>query len=159
MNLGKVDLINGSITSSMLRFALPLMLGNLLQQCYNIADTLIVGRVLGAEALAAVGSSYALIVFVTSIFIGLSMGCSAVFSMQYGAGDMEGLRQSIFSSVLLVGGVTVLLNVSSLLFLSPIIELLQTPCELQGLVYDYLFTPFCRKFSCTVDFPCHICCT
>lgn len=142
MNLGKVDLINGSITSSMLRFALPLMLGNLLQQCYNIADTLIVGRVLGAEALAAVGSSYALIVFVTSIFIGLSMGCSAVFSMQYGAGDMEGLRQSIFSSVLLVGGVTVLLNVSSLLFLSPIIELLQTPCELQGLVYDYLFIVF-----------------
>ena len=103
MNLGKVDLINGNITSSMLRFALPLMLGNLLQQCYNIADTLIVGRVLGAEALAAVGSSYALIVFVTSIFIGLSMGCSAVFSMQYGAGDVEGLRQSIFSSVLLVG--------------------------------------------------------
>lgn len=142
MNLGKVDLINGSITSSMLRFALPLMLGNLLQQCYNIADTLIVGRVLGAEALAAVGSSYALIVFVTSIFIGLSMGCSAVFSMQYGAGDMEGLRQSIFSSVLLVGGVTVLLNVSSLLFLSPIIELLQTPGELQGLVYNYLFIVF-----------------
>ena len=103
MNLGKVDLINGNITSSMLRFALPLMLGNLLQQCYNIADTLIVGRVLGAEALAAVGSSYALIVFVTSIFIGLSMGCSAVFSMQYGVGDVEGLRQSIFSSVLLVG--------------------------------------------------------
>ena len=142
MNLGKVDLINGNITSSMLRFALPLMLGNLLQQCYNIADTLIVGRVLGAEALAAVGSSYALIVFVTSIFIGLSMGCSAVFSMQYGAGDMEGLRQSIFSSVLLVGGVTVLLNISSLLFLSPIIELLQTPGELQGLVYDYLFIVF-----------------
>lgn len=142
MNLRKVDLINGSITSSMLRFALPLMLGNLLQQCYNIADTLIVGRVLGAEALAAVGSSYALIVFVTSIFIGLSMGCSAVFSMQYGASDMEGLRHSIFSSVLLVGGVTVLLNVSSLLFLSPIIELLQTPGELQSLVYDYLFIVF-----------------
>lgn len=79
MNLGKADLINCSITSSMLRFALPLMLGNLLQQCYNIADTLIVGRVLGAEALAAVGSSYALIVFVTSVFIGLSMGCSAYF--------------------------------------------------------------------------------
>lgn len=51
MNLGKVDLINGCITSSMLRFALPLMLGNLLQQCYNIADTLIVGRVLGGPKL------------------------------------------------------------------------------------------------------------
>lgn len=142
MNSGKVDLINGKITSSMFRFALPLMLGNLLQQCYNIADTLIVGRVLGAEALAAVGSSYALIVFVTSIFIGLSMGCSAVFSMQYGAGDMKGLRQSIFSSVLLVGGTTIILNIFSLFFLSPIIELLQTPKELETLVYDYLFIVF-----------------
>lgn len=75
----KGSLVEGSITGTMLRFAFPLMLGNLLQQCYNIADTLIVGRVLGADALAAVGSSYALIVFVTSIFIGLCMGCSAVF--------------------------------------------------------------------------------
>ena len=76
-HLYKRDLTNGSIAGSMLHFALPLMLGNLLQQCYNIADTLIVGQVLGAEALAAVGSSYALIVFITSIFIGLCMGCSA----------------------------------------------------------------------------------
>lgn len=57
----KGDLVTGSITGSMLRFAFPLMLGNLLQQCYNIADTLIVGRVLGAGALAAVGSSYRLL--------------------------------------------------------------------------------------------------
>ena len=77
-DLGKGDLTKGGITGTMIRFALPLMLGNLLQQCYNIADTLIVGRVLGADALAAVGSSYALIVFVTSVFIGLCMGCSAV---------------------------------------------------------------------------------
>lgn len=76
--LTKGNLTEGSITGTMLRFAWPLMLGNLLQQCYNIADTLIVGRVLGAEALAAVGSSYTLMIFITSIFIGLCMGCSAV---------------------------------------------------------------------------------
>ena len=68
------SLTSGSITGSMLRFAFPLMLGNLLQQCYNIADTLIVGRFLGAQALAAVGSAYTLMVFLTSIFIGLCMG-------------------------------------------------------------------------------------
>ncbi len=126
----------------MLRFAFPLMLGNLLQQCYNIADTLIVGRVLGADALAAVGSSYALIVFVTSVFIGLCMGCSAVFSMQYGAGDLKGLRQSIFSSIFLVGIVTLFLNVCSVVFLSPIIHILQTPPELEQMVYDYLLIIF-----------------
>ena len=136
MNFGKEDLINGNITGAMLRFAFPLMLGNLLQQCYNIADTLIVGRVLGADALAAVGSSYALIVFVTSVFIGLCMGCSAVFSMQYGSNDFKEMRRSIFSSIVLVGGVTLFLNVCSLVFLSPIIRILQTPPEVERMVHD-----------------------
>lgn len=136
------DLTNGSIAGSMLRFALPLMLGNLLQQCYNIADTLIVGQVLGAEALAAVGSSYALIVFITSIFIGLCMGCSAVLSIQYGAKDIRQMKQSIFSSLLIVGGTTLLLNILSLTFLSPIIKILQTPPELEAMTYRYLFLIF-----------------
>lgn len=141
-NRGREDLLSGSITGAMLRFAFPLMLGNLLQQCYNIADTLIVGRVLGAAALAAVGSSYALIVFVTSVFIGLCMGCSAVFSMQYGARDLTGMRRSIFSSMILVGGVTLLLNIFSIVFLMPVIRLLQTPPELEQMVYEYLFIIF-----------------
>lgn len=142
MNRSNEDLLTGSITGKMLRFAFPLMLGNLLQQCYNIADTLIVGRVLGAEALAAVGSSYALIVFVTSVFIGLSMGCGAVFSMQYGARDLEAMRRSIFSSMLIVGGVTFLLNLFVLLFLNQIIRMLQVPPEVEQMVYDYLFVVF-----------------
>lgn len=141
-DLYKGNLTEGSITGTMLRFAFPLMLGNLLQQCYNIADTLIVGRVLGAEALAAVGSSYALIVFVTSIFIGLCMGCSAVFSMQYGAREFDGLRRSIFSSMLIVGGVTLVLNVASLLWLTPVIRLLHTPPEVEPLARSYLFIVF-----------------
>lgn len=62
------DLTSGNITQSMLCLAYPLILGNLLQQGYNIADTLIIGQVLGANALAAVGSSYTLMVFITSIF-------------------------------------------------------------------------------------------
>lgn len=141
-HLYKRDLTNGSIAGSMLHFALPLMLGNLLQQCYNIADTLIVGQVLGAEALAAVGSSYALIVFITSIFIGLCMGCSAVLSIQYGAKDIRQMKQSIFSSLLIVGGTTLLLNILSLAFLSPIIKMLQTPPELETMTYRYLFLIF-----------------
>lgn len=136
------NLTEGSITGTMLRFAFPLMLGNLLQQCYNIADTLIVGRVLGAQALAAVGSSYALIIFVTSVFIGLCMGCSAVFSMQYGARDLAAMRRSIFSAMLIVGGVTLLLNIISLAFLTPIIRLLQTPAEVEQMTYRYLFIVF-----------------
>ena len=138
----KGNLTEGGITVTMLRFALPLMLGNLLQQCYNIADTLIVARVLGAEALAAVGSSYALIVFITSVFIGLCMGCSALFSIHYGAHDLKALRRSIFSSMLIVGATTLFLNVLSLTFLTPIIRLMQTPTEVEQLTRDYLFVVF-----------------
>ena len=72
-------LLSGSITKSLLIFALPMIAGNLLQQCYNIADTIIVGRFLGADALAAVGSSYTLMTFLTSIILGLCMGSGASF--------------------------------------------------------------------------------
>ena len=68
------DLTKGSIIRGLLLFALPMIAGNLLQQLYNIADTLIVGQALGRNALAAVGSAYTLMTFLTSIFLGLSMG-------------------------------------------------------------------------------------
>ena len=83
------DLTQGSITKTLLLFAMPMIAGNLLQQFYNIADTLIVGRFLGAEALAAVGSSYTLMTFLTSILLGLSMGSGAVFSIHYGENNEE----------------------------------------------------------------------
>ena len=73
------DLTKGNISRSLLLFALPMMAGNLLQQFYNIADTLIVGRVLGRDALAAVGSAYTLMTFLTSIFLGLSLGSGRCF--------------------------------------------------------------------------------
>lgn len=73
------DLTKGPILKTLLLFALPMMLGNLLQQIYNITDTIIVGRVLGSGALAAVGSTYTLMTFLTSVMIGLCMGCGACF--------------------------------------------------------------------------------
>ena len=89
------DLTKGNITKTILIFVLPMMAGNLLQQFYNIADTLIVGKFLGSDALAAVGSAYTLMTFLTSILLGLSMGAGAVFSIYQGKGDTERLRASI----------------------------------------------------------------
>lgn len=94
----KGDLTHGEITGTLLRFTLPMIVGALLQQCYNIADTLIVGQFIGAEALAAVGSAYTLMVFLISILLGLSMGSGTVFSLQYGAGQIEAMRRSIYVS-------------------------------------------------------------
>ena len=88
------NLTEGSILKTMLIFAVPMILGNLLQQVYNIADTMVVGRFLGAEALAAVGSAYTLMTFLTSVTIGLCMGSGAVFSIAYGAGNEQELKKT-----------------------------------------------------------------
>lgn len=136
------DLTTGSITKNLFLFALPLMLGNLLQQFYNIADTFIVGRFLGSHALAAVGSSYTLMIFLTSILLGLCMGSSAYFSIQFGKKDLEKLKISFFLSFVFIGLVTLFLNLFVFLNLDFIIRILQTPSELAALMKEYLFFIF-----------------
>ncbi len=127
---------------SMLLFAVPMILGNLLQQCYNIADTLIVGKFLGAGALAAVGSSFTLMTFLTSILLGLCMGSGAVFSIRYGRQDEDGLREGILASFVLIAGITILLNILAFLSLNHIRVLLQVPNEVWGMMREYLFVIF-----------------
>lgn len=122
----------------LLGFALPLILGNLLQQLYNLADTWVVGRFIGEGALAAVGSSYTLMTFLTSILLGLCMGSSVYFSIQYGRQDPDRLRNGIFQSFLLIGGLTLLLNLTVYLALDGILVLLQIPPDILGLTKEYL---------------------
>ena len=136
------SLTQGPITKNILLFALPLMFGNLLQQMYNIADTWVVGRFLGADALAAVGSSYTLMTFLTSILLGLCMGSGAAVSMQYGSGETEKMRQSVFQSFLLIAGIALVLNLLVYLGLNGILWLLRVPAELCPLMKDYLLIIF-----------------
>ena len=100
------ELTRGPVMKTMLRFAVPMILGDLLQQCYNIADTLIVGRFLGADALAAVGSAFSLMTFLTSILLGLAMGSGTVFSIRYGERDYLGLKEGVLASLVLLGAGT-----------------------------------------------------
>ena len=137
------DLTRGGITGTLLRFTLPMMAGSLLQQCYNIADTLIVGQCIGADALAAVGSAYTLMVFLISILLGLSIGSGTVFSLHYGAGNHSALRRSIFVSFVLIGAVTCVLNVAVFVWLDPILRLLQVPQGIYGMMRGYLWIIFC----------------
>lgn len=132
----------GGITSTLLRFTLPMMLGSLMQQCYNIADTLIVGRCIGPEALAAVGSAYALMVFLTSVLLGLAMGSGTVFSLQFGAGNFRGLRRSIYVSLVLIGCVTAVLTAAAFFLIDPILRLLQVPSEIYSMLRIYLLIIF-----------------
>lgn len=136
------DLTTGFITGTMLRFALPMIAGNLLQQFYNIADTLIVGRYLGVQALAAVGAAYALMSFLTSILLGLCMGSGAVFSLRFGEKNERMLKSSIFVSFVLVAAVALVLNTAVFLFIDPIMYLLCVPVEIYGLMREYLWVIF-----------------
>lgn len=138
----KGDLTRGPVMGSMLRFAVPMILGNLLQQCYNIADTLIVGRFLGANALAAVGSAFSLMTFLTSILLGLCMGSGAVFSVRYGQKDENGLKEAMCASFVLTAVSALVLSVLAFVSTDWIQSFLQVPEEVWGLMREYLIIIF-----------------
>lgn len=136
------DLTQGSIIKNLLKFAFPIMVGNVLQQLYNVVDTLIVGRYLGKNALAAVGSSYTLMIFVTSIILGLCMGSSAFFSMQFGRRDHDRLEKGIYMAFLMIGAVTVTLNVLVYAGIYGILAFLRVPAEVAPFMKEYLLWIF-----------------
>ena len=119
-------------------FALPMIAGNILQQCYNIADTLIVGRWLGRDALAAVGSSFSLMTFITSIILGLCMGSGVAFSISYGERDIPKLKSDILHSFVLIFPAAVLINIIAFAGLDPIMTLLRVPDEVVPYMREYL---------------------
>ena len=136
------NLTQGPITKTLVFFALPMIGGNMLQQLYNIADTLIVGRFIGSGALAAVGSSYTLMTFLTSILLGLCMGSGAVFSIRYGEGHMEKLHETLGASFVLILAVAAVLNLAVFLLIDPIMYLLQVPEEIYAMMREYLWVIF-----------------
>lgn len=136
------ELTHGPVMKTMLRFAIPMILGDLLQQCYNIADTLIVGRFLGENALAAVGSAFSLMTFLTSIILGLAMGSGTVFSIRFGQKDEKGLKEGILASFTLLGVITIFLNLLIFAGIDWIIWFLRTPDQLVNMMKDYLLVIF-----------------
>ena len=132
------DFTTGSIPKKILLFSLPLMAGNIFQQLYNVVDTLVVGRFLGEAPLAAVGSAYTLMIFLTSILIGLTMGSGVYFSICFGQKNQKLLKQSIYISFLSIGGITLFLNGLSYLLLDEITAFMQIPAEVAPYFKDYL---------------------
>lgn len=144
MNL---DLTEGNITTKLLGFSFPLMIGNLLQQLYNVADTLIVGRFLGADALAAVGSAYTLMTFLTSVLLGLCMGSGAYFAIQYGKKDYDSLNNGSFLSFLMIGAITAAISIFVYAEIDWIIKILQVPTDIVKLMKRYLLFVFAGIFA------------
>ena len=124
-----IDLTKGNISKGLWAFAIPLMLGNVMQQFYNLADTWVVGRFIGNTALAAVGSSYTLMTFLTSIIIGLSLGSSTFISMAFGNKDNRTIRNGIVISSEITCGLTIILII------------------IYGIVIAYILSPVVRIFE------------
>ena len=141
------DLTKGPVIRTMLLFAFPMMVGNLLQQLYNVADTLIVGQFLGADALAAVGSSYTLMTFLTSILLGLCMGSGAVFSIRCGEKDEEGLLSSVVHSCLMIALLACVLNLLVFIGIDVILYFLQVPERIYHMMREYLWVIFFGIFA------------
>lgn len=149
------DLTQGNETKALIKFTIPMIIGNLFQQLYNVADTIIVGRFIGSNALGAVGSSYAIMVLLTSIILGLCIGSGTVFSHLYGANKIEELKNSFFMSFCLIGLLTLIINISVLVYIDDILVLLQIPQEvlhetktyLQIIFYGIGFTSIYNYFT------------
>lgn len=149
------DLTRGNETEVMLKLVVPMIIGNLFQQLYNVADTIIVGRFIGSNALAAVGSSFSVMVLLNSIILGLCMGSSTVFSILYGAKEIDKLKSSFFISSCLIGLLTLVINFFALFFIDEILFLLRIPQEvlidtksyLQIIFYGIIFTSAYNYFA------------
>lgn len=123
------DLTHGPVWKVIVRFALPLLIGNLLQQLYNVTDSIIVGQFLGKEALAAVSASFFIYYFIISLVIGVGSGTSVVVSQFFGAKQYDKVQRafSSFFIFMLVAGIA--LSIAGIIFAEPVFRLTNTPEE------------------------------
>lgn len=125
-----------------LQFAMPLLVGNLLQQTYNIIDAAIVGRVLGADALASVGASSSVQFLVLGFCMGAAAGFGVPVAKCFGAGKLEKMREYIFHAMVLTAIMAVILTVSCAILCSGILHILSVPEEIYENAYRYLLVIF-----------------
>ncbi|MGL4737093.1 MAG: MATE family efflux transporter [Cellulosilyticaceae bacterium] len=132
------DLTKGKPLQQIVQFAIPMMIGNLVQQLYNIVDAIVVGKFVGSDGLAAVSGSFTVMVFLTSIIIGLTMGAGVVYAQYFGAKNDHKLKQTILIGTLCICGVTIVIGVGSLYGLEWIIRGTQIPTEIRAMTRTYL---------------------
>ena len=143
----KQDLTVGNINKKLWAFAIPLMLGNVMQQFYNLVDTWVVGKYIGDNALAAVGSSYSLMTFLTSVILGLCLGSSAFFSITFGEKNIKRLKNGMFISFVMIGIFSLILTFASFYLCGRIMKILQVPYDIQGIMSEYLKWIFVGIFA------------
>ncbi|ARW25122.1 putative multidrug resistance protein YpnP [Pediococcus acidilactici] len=123
-------LTKGSPIKGIILFSIPLLLGNIFQQIYTLSDTLIVGRVVGVQALAAVGATSGLTFLIIGFAQGMTTGLSIITAQHYGARDLRAVKQSFATSIWICGGLVLLLTPLSVWATRPLLRLMQTPANI-----------------------------
>lgn len=137
-----VDLLTGTPWKKIVQFSIPLFIGNLFQQLYNTADSIIVGRWVGHEGLAGVGVSAPLLFLLVSVFMGIAMGSSVMVAQYYGAKNYANLRRTLHTAIYLALVAGVALTVIGLLLTEPFLRFLNTPANVYGYAKDYMIIIF-----------------
>lgn len=141
------DLTSGKPLKLIFLFTMPLLIGNLFQQLYNISDTLVVGQTLGVNALAAVGSTGSISFLIIGFAQGLTAGLSIVTAQRFGARDTKGVRESFAASIWISLFVTIILTILSLAFVHPILHLMQTPSAIYADAQMFISIIFAGIFA------------
>ena len=134
----QLDMTRGSIPSLLLRFTVPILIGNIFQQLYNMVDTMIVGKYVGASALAAVGATGNLMFLITGFSIGFAAGFSILTSQAFGAGDKERMRLSVSNGIILSVLTALILTAASLFGLDTLLHWMNTPEDIYDQARSYI---------------------
>lgn len=140
------SMTEGNVTKLLLGFAIPVLLGNIFQQFYTMADTMMVGQLLGVRALAAIGTTSSLSALVIGLVTGIAMGASIMIAQYYGADDKEGMRHATAGCTIICGGSVVVIVIAAVLLKTPLLRLLQTPEHVLPVADGYLSIIFLGLF-------------
>lgn len=132
------DMTVGKPWKIVLNFTIPIVIGNIFQQFYSMVDTIIVGKFVGTKALAAVGSTGTIGFLILGFLMGLTAGFTVLTSQRFGAGDMDGMRKTVGSAVILSMGVSLLMTAVSMLGMKPLLKLMNTPEDIFHDAYVYI---------------------
>ena len=139
---GALNMTQGSPYHLILRFSIPLLLANLLQQLYNMVDSAVVGRFVGTQALAAVGTTFPIVFMIISLFMGIGMGASVIISQYFGAGDLHGVRKTVDTLYITMFFFSIVIAIVGLLVSRPILLLVHTPADTIDLATTYMQITF-----------------
>ena len=142
------DMTSGKPAKLILTFSIPMLLGNIFQQFYSMADTIIVGRTIGVGALAAVGATGAIAFLILGFVEGMSGGFTVITAQRFGANDEEGVRRSVATSILLSFGVVVISTLGAVLAARPLLLFMNTPPDIIDMAYQYIVVIFGGISAC-----------